>query len=63
MIVSRFTSLIENFEICCCQVTELFGPKYCIANALPSKSPCNLGYLAEYAMSVFLEMIENTVLP
>ena len=54
---------IENLVICCYQVTEIFCPKYCFANALPARSPRNLGSLADFAISVFREVSINTALP
>ena len=55
VIVSRVTSLIENFVICCYQVTEFFCTRYCFTSALPARSPRNLGSLA-FAMSIFWEV-------
>ena len=48
-----FTSFIEDFVICCYQVTKLFSSRYCFASALPAKSPRNLVSHADLAITVF----------
>ena len=58
MIVSGFTSFSENFVIRCNQITKIFCSKYCITCAFPAKSPCNLGSLAYFAISVLREVQE-----
>ena len=63
VIVSRSTSFIENFVICCYQVTKLFCSRYCFASALPARSPCNLGSLGHFAISFFREVTKDTVPP
>ena len=64
VIVSRFTALIENFVICCYQVTDFFCT-WCWFTSSPSaKSPRNLGSLADLAILVCREVnLRNTVLP
>ena len=52
----RITISIENFVICCDQVTEVFCPRYCIASASSARSPCNLGSLADFTICVFREV-------
>ena len=51
--VSRFTSFIEDFVICCCQFTKFSCLRYCFAISPSAKSPCHLGSLAYFAISVF----------
>ena len=46
MIVSRFTTFTENFEICCNQITKIFCTRYGSANASSARNPCNLGPLS-----------------
>ena len=62
MIVSRLTAFTENFVICCYQVTIFFCSEYGCANAFSAKSPCNVGSLANLAISVVREVSVNTVL-
>ena len=62
MIVPWFTSFVEDFVICCYQVTKLFCPKYCFANEPPARNPCYFGSQADIAISVFWEVSKNTVL-
>ena len=57
------TFFIENFVICCDQVTDFFGSKCCFASAVPSRSPRNLGSLADLAISVSREASVKTMLP
>ena len=61
MIVSRYTTFTENFVICCNQVTKIFCTRYGSANASSARGPCNLGPLADLAISVFREVSINTV--
>ena len=58
MIVSRFTTITENFLICC---NKLFCTKYDSANASSARRPCNFGPLTDIVMSVFREVSINTV--
>ena len=60
MIVSRFTTFTENFEICCNQITKISCTKYDSANA---SSAWGLVILSsdDLAISVFREMNINTV--
>ena len=62
MIVPWFTSFVEDFVICCYQVSKLFCPKYCFANELLARSPCYFVSQADIAISVFWEVSKNTVL-
>ena len=62
-ICDTLTIFIDNFVTCCYQVTKVFCSKYCIASALPARSPCNLGSLADFPISVFWEVSIHTVLP
>ena len=62
MIVSRFTTFTENFVICCYQGTKIFCTRYGSAVASSARGPCNFGPLTDLAISVFREMIFNTVL-
>ena len=62
MIVSRFISFVEDFVICCYEVTKFLCPRYWFASSPSAKSPCNVGPLAYFAISVFREMSINTVL-
>ena len=48
--------------ICCYQVFKVFCTTYCIASALPVRSPCNLGSSADFTTSVFWEVSINIVL-
>ena len=61
MIVSRFTTFAENFVICCNQVTKIFCARYDSANTSSARGPCDLGPLADLAISVFREVSINTV--
>ena len=61
MIVSRFTIFTENFAICCNQVTKIFCAKYGSAKASSARGPCDVGPLADLAISVFREVSINTV--
>ena len=60
--VSRFTFLVEDFVISCYQVTKLFCTKYDSAKKSSARRPCDLGPLADFAISVFREVSINTVL-
>ena len=51
MIVSRFTSFIEDFVICCFQVTKVFCSRNGSANATSVRGPCNFGPLVDLAIS------------
>ena len=62
MIISRFTTVTENFMICCYQVTKKFlCTKYGSANASSSLGPCNFGPLTHLETSVLKEVSINTV--
>ena len=61
MIVSRFTTFTENFVICCNQITNFFCTRYGSANASSARGPCNVGPLADLAISVFWEVSINTM--
>ena len=63
MIVSRFTSFIGNFVICCNQITKICCTRYDSANTSSARSPRNLGPLADFAIFVFPEMSLNTMVP
>ena len=63
VIVSRATIFMENLVLRCYHVTEVFCPKYCIVSALPARSPCKHGSLADLAISVFRGVGINAVLP
>ena len=63
VIDSRFSALIEDFVICCHQVTKLFFSRYCCDSASSARSPRNLGSLADFIISVFREVSINTVFP
>ena len=62
MVVSRFTTIAENFVICCYQVTKIFCTRYGSANAFSARGSCDVGPLTDLAISVFGEMSFNTVL-
>ena len=62
MIVSRFTTFIENFVIYCYQVTKIFSTRYGFAIAFSAWCPCNFGPFTDLAISFFREMSINTVL-
>ena len=61
MIASRFTSFTENFVIYCYQVTKVFCSRYCFTRAFPARSPCDLGSVAYFTISVFREVSKDTV--
>ena len=63
VIVSWFTSLIEDFVIGCNQVTKLFCTRQSFASASSARNPCYFGSQAYVAISVFWEVSVNTVLP
>ena len=56
VIVSRFIILIENFVICCYQVTKTFCSRCGFTSAFPAKSPCDFEPLAYDAVSVIREV-------
>ena len=62
VIVSRITSLIEDFVICCCQVTKLFCSRYHFATASSARSHCHFGSRANFAISVSWEVSVSAVL-
>ena len=51
VMVSKFTFLVEDFVICCYQVTKLLCSRYCFASAPSARSPCHLGSHAYSAIS------------
>ena len=51
----------ENYVICCNQVTKIICTRYRILSAFPAKSPCNLGSLAYFAISIFWEMNKKCI--
>ena len=59
VIVSGFTSLIEDFVIRCYQVTKLFCSKYCFARASSVRSPCYCGSQTDIAFSVLSGSVYN----
>ena len=61
MTVSRSTTITENFVICFNQVSKIFCTKYGSANASFARGPCNVGPLADLAISVLREVCVNTV--
>ena len=61
VIVSRFTTFTENFVICCNQITKNFCTRYDSANTSSARGPCDFGPLADLAISVFQEVIINTM--
>ena len=61
VIVSRLTSFIEDFVICCYQVTKLFCSKYWFASAPSAQSPCHFWSFADVGVSVFREVTKNAV--
>ena len=63
VIVSRFKSFTKNFVICCYQVTKTFCSRYGCASASCARGPCNLGFLANVAVSVLREVSEILWLP
>ena len=63
VIVSGFTSLIEDFVIRRNQITILFCTKKSFANVSSAKSLCHFGSQADVAISLFREVSENTVPP
>ena len=63
VIVSRFTSLIEDFVITRFQVTKLFCSRYCFTSAFPARRTCHVASQADFAISVFREVRINYVLP
>ena len=58
MTVARFTSITENFVICCYQVYA----RYHSTNTSLARSPCGFGPLTDFAISIFREMSRNTVI-
>ena len=62
MIVSRFTTFTENFVICCNHVTKIFCTKYSSVIASSARGACDVGPLADLAISVLREVRKNTVL-
>ena len=63
MIVSRFTTFTENFVICCYQVTKIYARGTAPPlRLLHGAGPCNFSPLADLAISVFRELIVNTVI-
>ena len=62
-IVSRLTSLVEDFVIGRYQVTKLFCTRWSFASTFSARSPCYLGSQADIAISVFWEVSKNTLLP
>ena len=61
MIVSRFTTFTENFLIGCNQITKIFCTKEDSSNTSSARGPCDLGPLADLAISVFWEVSVNTM--
>ena len=61
MLVSRFTTFTENFVIGCNQITTFFCTKYGSAIASSARGPCDVGPVADLAISVFREVSINTV--
>ena len=62
MIVSRFTTITENFVIGCKQITNILCTRFDSANTFSARGPCDFGPLADLAISVFREVSINTVL-
>ena len=58
MIVPRCTALLEDFVICRYQITNFFCSRYCFAISPSARSPCYLGSLADFAISVFWRVCE-----
>ena len=52
---------IENFVICCYQVTKIVSTRYDSANASSARSHCDFGPLADLEISVFKGMSIYTV--
>ena len=63
VIVSRFTSFVENLMICRYQVTKLFCSRWSFASASSARGFCYLGSQASVAIWVLREVSKNTVLP
>ena len=61
MIVSRFTIVAWDLVICCYQITKICGSRYGFAIASSARGSCNLGPLADLAISVFREVSVNTM--
>ena len=62
VIVSRFTFLIEDFVICCHQVTKICCSRCGCVSAFSTKRPCNFGPLTDLAISVLREVFKDAVL-
>ena len=63
VIVPRFTSFVEDFVLCCCQVTTIFCSWNRSLIASSARNPRNLGFQGYVAISDFGEVSINTVLP
>ena len=61
VIVSRFAIVTEDLVICCNQITTIFCTRYGSAIASSARGPCNFRPLADLAISVFREVIIDTV--
>ena len=61
VLVSRFTTFTENFVMGCNQITKFFCTKYDSAIASSARGPCEVGPVADLAISVFREGSINTV--
>ena len=62
MIVSRFTSLIEDFVISCYRVTKFFCSRHDRTSAFSARGPRYFGPHADLAIFDLREVTRNTVL-
>ena len=62
MIVSRFTSLIEDFDRLLSS-HRIFPLEALLPSSSSARSPCDFGSLADFTILVFWEVSMNTVLP
>ena len=60
--VSRFTTISEDFVICCYEITKILH-EVRLRHGVFCKRPCNFGRLTDLAISVFREVIWTQCLP